>query len=191
MDAGPAVASACGWLDSLDLPDERDDALRTIGLQLAAAQRRREPPRLPGVATTTLPSAAELVTMERDELVGSCNRIARSQALESSAPCDAQRWEAVLPALCISYARDADPVAVASLVRVAARLRVEPALLDEAVSFLLEQQTDDGSFGLLADSAQSDGSRLRQSLRITVEVLWALAAVAERVGRSGGSSCPC
>lgn len=128
------------------------------------------------MATATLPSPAQLVTMERDQLVARCNRLARSVSVEGRAPCDSKTWQAVLPALCVSYARDADPVAVASLVRVAARLGVDRGLLDEAVAFLLEQQTDAGSFGLLADSGQIE-RRLQRSLRMTVEVVWALAAL--------------
>jgi hypothetical protein len=178
LDSDARVARAAEWLDSLELHDPRDDALRRVGLELTAAFVRRKSPRLPIVATTTLPTLAQLVTMERDGLVGFCNRIARSVAVEWPGSEEPRRWQAVLPGLCISYARDADPVAVASLIRVAVRLHMDTAPFDEAIAFLLEQQADDGSFGLLSDSEQIGDGRLRQSLRITVEVIWALAAVA-------------
>jgi hypothetical protein len=87
-------------------------------------------------------------------------------------------WPQVIGSLSLSYARANDAAAVAALLHVAAHSRMEDSSLSEALEFLLEQQTEAGSFGLLADSLEPGRpAPIAELMRLTVEVLWTIAAL--------------
>jgi hypothetical protein len=53
-------------------------------------------------------------------------------------------------------------------------------MLEIAAEYLLDQQQPDGSFGLISEeliSVETEEKRQEAVLRITVEVLWALAEI--------------
>ena len=85
--------------------------------------------------------------------------------------------DAVLAGLAVSYARVNDVAVVASLVAVGHRAGVSAGAMREAESYLLDQQHDDGYFGLLAAERALVGvCEIRPALlRLTVDVVWAFA----------------
>jgi len=94
----------------------------------------------------------------------------------------------LLGGLALSYARDRDLTMVAAIVRVAGRLETRDPLLDEACSFLLDQQSVDGSFGLfVAESMQADQAvtLLSGRLRFAVDAVSALSSYLERGTQQG------
>ena len=129
-----------------------------------------------------MPPAWTLVEKERQEIV------ALAQAVTLSDPSayrrqlrDRDGWARMLGGIALSHARDGDLVAVAALLRMAAGLDLDGPWLQAALRYLLDQQQPDGSFGLLAPElalSEEPSCQLEVTLRLTVEVLWALAELA-------------
>jgi len=89
----------------------------------------------------------------------------------------------LLGGIALSYARERDLIVVAALIRIAGRLSLRVSLLDEACEFLLDQQSDNGSFGLFAsESLQVKAASALQlsRLRLTVDAVSALSSYLER-----------
>jgi hypothetical protein len=85
----------------------------------------------------------------------------------------------------LSYAGSGDLSVVAALVRAAACLGLDGPWLKEALVYLLDQQQSAGCFGLLAlgPSLISTKDEIAEaSMRLTVEVLWALGAARYALG---------
>jgi hypothetical protein len=92
---------------------------------------------------------------------------------------DEAGYAETLAAIGMSYAQAGDLAAVAALVQVAAHLGLVCAWLSDVVSYMLQLQRRDGSFGIITKksmvSEHSCAVDLKMRLRLTVDVLWALA----------------
>jgi hypothetical protein len=119
-----------------------------------------------------------MVRMKRGNLLSLAKAIALSgEAIKARLR---PRWATVFGGLAISYARVGDVVVVAALVRAAAQLNLRCRWLREAQLYLLDQQQPSGCFGLItAELSMSSNNDFAVGayLRLTVEVLWSLAAV--------------
>jgi hypothetical protein len=147
---------------------ERPEALGTSGHPPPGGDLLRDPSAFLGGSRRDLLAFAQSVTLA-------------SPPSHPEHLADRRSWTRVLGATALSFARVGDLSAVAAVVRAAARLRLRGPWLDEALAYLLDQQQPEGSFGLLAPELAlvrqpRDHSVL--SLRLTAEVLWALAEVA-------------
>jgi hypothetical protein len=94
---------------------------------------------------------------------------------------DRQAWARILGGIALSYARDGDLVMVAALLRMSVHADLQGTWLTAALCHLLDQQQSDGSFGFLAPELGLAGDGECEPhviLRLTVEILWALAEVA-------------
>jgi hypothetical protein len=95
-------------------------------------------------------------------------------------------WSKILGGVALSYAGSGDLSVAAALVRAAACSGLDGSWLEEAVVYLLDQQQPAGCFGLLALGASltsTEDELAEASLRLTVEVLWALAAARYALGK--------
>ena len=189
-----AASRARGWLES-GIPSEPPDPLKTLGLSLCARVRRPLAYGVNGYGSESLllPSPSALVEMSRQEILVIAQGVTLSDRSNSAGQLDDQAsWAHILGALALSHARQGDLVVVAALLRMAACLGLHGRSLEAALRHLLDQQQPDGSFGLLASELtlwnDPDGQP-QIALRLTVEVLWALAEVATARARlRGGSS---
>jgi hypothetical protein len=190
MSLTTSARRARRWLKAT-APSKATAPLRRLGLWLCDRIER------PEVAETTdtpsrgwrrLPSPSAILALGRRELLDLAQAIALSSPpTRPDVVGDRRSWARILGGTALSFARVGDVSAVASLVRAAARLRLRGPWLDEAQAYLLDQQQPDGSFGLLApELALVRRSRDRTALafRVTAEVLWAFAEVAEERARS-------
>lgn len=135
-----------------------------------------------------LPRMSRFLALERPELLKLAQDVTvHSKELKPMTRLDRNEWARLLGAMAMSYAKSGDVVVVAALVRVAARLDLQGRWLSEAQRYLLSQQQSDGSFGMLAAEMEFLGGKKRANelatLRLTVEVLWALAELAAFVKR--------
>jgi hypothetical protein len=129
----------------------------------------------------TLPTASALVGGSREEILGVCARVAALSGW-GRFPVAIGSLGSIFQALCISYARDWDIEVVSNLLRACAHLRIHTHLACTwAVEWLLDQQQNEGSFGLFAPEArlaQKDPNDWTLRFLPTVEVLWTLAELA-------------
>jgi hypothetical protein len=142
----------------------------------------------------TLPAASTFVEMDREQILA----LAQLVTLSDRSACrsqlrDRESWARILGGVALSHARDGDLVVVAAVLRTAAHLGLHGSWLTAALRHVLDQQQPDGSFGLLAPElalSEDPSCQSQVTLRLTVEVLWALAEVAAersrlRVGSQG------
>jgi hypothetical protein len=167
-----------------------DDRLIDLGLWLCQRVHAPEAADVGGSESNPieLPDPLTLVEMDRATLLA----LAQGVTLTDRSRCrlaidDQHTWARILGGLALSYARDGDLVAMSALVRMSAHTDLHGSWLTAALHHLLDQQQPDGSFGLLAPElalAEDAGCEPRLRLRLTVEVLWALAEVAAARHRS-------
>ena len=121
-----------------------------------------------------------LITMERKEILSLASEMSLTEYL-----CKVEKnweWGQIIGGISLSYARYGDIPVVAALVRIAALHQLNSPLLDDAHSYLIDQQEPDGSFGIFARELKLINSRQTDSdehikLRLTVEVLWSFAEI--------------
>jgi hypothetical protein len=177
-----AAARARGWLEALPCSTEQR-AQRDLGLYFCEQITR---PADRSTATRAsrcvgLSDILQLVRMPRSEVLEIAQAVSLSNQTSGGNGIDRTSWGRVISGLAISYAHDGDIVTAAALVRIAAGLGLDGAWFDSGVTFLLDQQQSDGSFGMLAHELALLGDSEGESnvfLRVTVEVLWALAETA-------------
>ena len=178
-----AATNARRWLQAT-APSRATRSLRDLGLWLC--ERIQEPALgeatgIPG-GSMKLPAPTAIVEMSRREVLALTQAIALSgRSTYPDRTLDRGSWARILGGTALSYARVGDVVVVASLVRAAARLRLSGPWLTDAQRYLVDQQQPDGSFGLLAPELtvmHETRHRTDLALRLTAEVLWALAEVA-------------
>lgn len=177
-----ATSRADDWLRRTPAATAEMEALRRLGLvfcEHAAGGADGWQPQTDD--PIVLPRPASFMTMDRGRL------LALSERLSLGAPemwhvraSYRERWGRYFGGVALSYARMGDASMVAVLVRAAAHLHLWNAWLCEAEEYLLDQQQPEGYFGLLAqESASLDEGAAREAiLRLTVEVVWALAETA-------------
>jgi hypothetical protein len=176
------ATNARRWLQAT-APSRATGSLRNLGLWLCD---RIQEPALGGImdipgGSVKLPAPTAIVDMSRREVLSLMQVIALSgPSTYPGRTVDRGTWARILGGTALSYARVGDVVAVASLVRAAARLRLSGAWLTDAQRYLVDQQQPDGSFGLLAPelTVMHETRQTDLALRLTAEVLWALAEVA-------------
>jgi len=168
------------WLGSAATSGPEAVALRKLGILLCERISTGVAPPLGGSALDVkFPNPESFVVLTRDEVL----RLA--QIASVSAP-GARRgrngtgvWSKILGGLALSYAGTGDLPVAAALVRAGASSGLGGPWLEEALVYLLDQQQPEGTFGLIALGAaltSTQGEIAEASLRLTVEVLWALAA---------------
>lgn len=175
-----AARGAKTWLSVTEPKDETEVALQELGLWLCdqiscpAAQliRLDEEP----VNWLTLDA---FVNASRGELLYFLQAVILSARGSWLADLwERELWAQFMGGIALSYARVNDVVVVAALIRAAAHLDISGAWLTDVQRYLLDQQQPDGSFGLLDQEIavinQKDPKR-NVVMRLTVEVLWALA----------------
>ncbi|MBS4198557.1 hypothetical protein KHA93_02700 [Bacillus sp. FJAT-49732] len=125
-----------------------------------------------------------LLDMRRNEILSFANNVFFSSSPNKT---DFQiEWAQIIGGIAISYARHGDIPVVSALVKIAAILRLKGPLLDESHIFLLDQQNIDGSFGFfdrewkLCNDSKIEEAETHIKLRLTVEVLWALAELSQQ-----------
>jgi hypothetical protein len=175
------------WLGSAATPSPEAITLRKLGILLCERISTGLGPPLGGSALDVkFPNPEDFVVLPRDEVL----RLA--QIASVSAP-DAMRgrngratWSKILGGLALSYAGTGDLPVAAALVRAGASLRLDGPWLEEALVYLLDQQQSEGCFGLIAlgrSLANIEGDTSEALLRLTVEVLWALATARHALDR--------
>jgi hypothetical protein len=100
-------------------------------------------------------------------------------------------WSKIFGGVALSYAGSGDLSVVAALVRAAACSGLDGPWLAEAMVYLLDQQQPAGCFGLLALGTSltcTEGEITEASMRLTVEVLWALAGARYALGEPRGTT---
>ena len=121
--------------------------------------------------------------MDRKEILALTNDISlSSQNTLLNNAVGQKEWAQIFGGIALSFAYFGDISVVAALVRAAASLNLKGTTLLEAQDYLLDQQQPDGTFGLFARELKQLQSETKSTedvrLRLTVEVLWALAQVA-------------
>jgi hypothetical protein len=177
--ANEATLRAREWLVRASVPTEEAASLRQLGILLCERiENGAGGPVDGGADPVQLPALGTLVHMSRNDVLALCGRISVCPQDTSFREKAHQRhWSQAFGGLALSYARVGDLSVVAALVRAAARLRLVHPWLVEAETYLLDQQQPDGSFGLFASELAlfQDARAGPIALRLTVEVLWALA----------------
>jgi hypothetical protein len=195
------ATNARRWLQAT-APSRATGSLRNLGLWLCDRIQEPAPGGIMDIAggSVKLPAPTAIVDMSRREVLSLMQAIALSgPSTYPGRTLDRGTWARILGGTALSYARVGDVVAVASLVRAAARLRLSGPWLTDAQRYLVDQQQPDGSFGLLAPELtvmHETRHRTDLALRLTAEVLWALAEVATfespqpENGRDGTAAAP-
>jgi hypothetical protein len=168
------------WLGSVATPSRETVALQKLGILLC---ERISAGLAPPLADSTLeikfPKPEKFVVLPRADLL----RLAQIASVGERGAIRARNeravWSKILGGLALSYAGSGDLSVVAALVRAGGCLRLDGPWLEEALVYLLDQQQPAGCFGLLAvgpSLTSTEDEMAEASLRLTVEVLWALAA---------------
>lgn len=184
-----SAATAKKWLEAANPPSQEARSMKQLGLWLCAHITSEVDGCLSvGKGIFKLPRMSRFLALERPELLKLAQDVTvHSKELKPMTRLDRNEWARLLGAMAMSYAKSGDVVVVAALVRVAARLDLQGRWLSEAQRYLLSQQQSDGSFGMLAAEMEFLGGKKRANelatLRLTVEVLWALAELAAFVKR--------
>jgi hypothetical protein len=174
------------WLGSATAPSPEAVALRKLGILLCERITDGAPPLLAGSAPEIrFPKPEKFVVLARADLL----RLAQVGAVGDRDAVHGRNqtavWSKILGGVALSYAGSGDLSVVAALVRAAACSGVDGPWLKEALVYLLDQQQSTGCFGLLAlgPSLTSTKDEIAEaSMRLTVEVLWALAAARYALG---------
>lgn len=177
-----AGVAAQRWLRTIESSNAETATLRDHGLLFCECiSSGSSAPKVVDGPRVRLPKPLTLTTMKRNDLLGLARTISASESWGIQSGREyADNWAKVLGGLALSYARVGDLELVAALVRSAANLRLNCVWLEEAHLYLLEQQQPSGCFGLIAAEAHviaDDAWTSHVSLRLTVEVLSALASV--------------
>ena len=174
-----AALRARKWLEETSPDSLSEHELKQLGValcdSLAHGTGRSLPPA--AAAAPTLASAYELIELPRSDLLALCRRLRSADAgVVANQISQLPDFEAILACLAISYARVNDIAAVAVLVAAGHRAGVSACAMRDAESYLMEQQHDDGYFGLLAaERALVSACDISGALlQLTVDVLWAL-----------------
>jgi hypothetical protein len=179
-----SVSTARQWLETANPHSKEGKSMRELGLWLCDQARLGLNGNIGvGGDVLKLPRMSRFVGLDRSELLKLAEDITvRSKRSVSLTPLERDEWTRLLGAMAISNAKAGDVVVVAAMVRVAARLDLQGNWLLASQHFLLAQQQPDGSFGMLAAEMEFLRGKKRANelatLRLTVEVLWALAELA-------------
>jgi hypothetical protein len=161
-------------------------ALRKLGILLCERISTGLAPPLGGSALDVkFPNPEDFVVLPRDEVL----RLAQIASVSAPGAMRGRNgraiWSKILGGLALSYAGTGDLPVAAALVRAGASLRLDGPWLEEALVYLLDQQQSEGCFGLIAlgrSLANIEGDTSEALLRLTVEVLWALATARHALG---------
>jgi hypothetical protein len=178
---------------------DETQALRDLGLLLCDRIRYGVggPKASSGPEAVRLPRMANFIRMSRSEILEITGVVTlRSRNAWNVSETRRRVWSRVFGCVALSYARVGDLLTVAALVRAAAHLGQTGDWLDEAEMYILDQQQPNGSFGLLGSEftlLQNAVTARHAVLRLTVEVLWALAetdglCVSSALSRGGSGS---
>jgi hypothetical protein len=165
-----ALAELASGYRAILLETPQQDPLLSDLLELPVAAR----------AKIALPGTAELVGAEREDILEICRRVTMATSAGARAA-DVAGPAGLLPLLAFSYARDWDLQAACALLRASVYfgLSDEPACRF-TLQWILDQQNEDGSFGLLrAEAARSrqPADDWRRRFDRTVHAVWALKEV--------------
>jgi hypothetical protein len=177
-----AALFAKQWLVNAAEKDQTTASLRDLGVWLCDRIESDEP-ELTAFEQNSfdLPPLNNFVTMSRDDLLNIAQSISTSDyPAEIISNSERESWARFMGGVALSYARSGDVAVVAALVRAAAHLDLKEQWLNNALDYVLDQQQPDGSFGLLAMEVALLGQAQlahKAMMRLTVEVLWAIAEV--------------
>lgn len=174
------------WLGSAATSSPEAVALQKLGTLLCERITDGVAPPLAGsVPGIRFPTPEEFVVLPRDDLL----RLAQIASVGERGTAHGRNqmavWSKIFGGVALSYAGSGDLSVVAAQVRAAACSGLDGPWLAEAVVYLLDQQQPAGCFGLLALGTSltcTEGEIAEASLRLTVEVLWALAAARYALG---------
>lgn len=178
-----AIERAKHWLESLSPATREAKALRRLGLLcckrlglgLGLTGQRGGSRRL------RLPAMGVFVAMNRQRMHALCRSISlASVRARQAAVARPEAWSEMFGGVALSYARLGDPSTTAVLLRASAHLGLKHPWLQQAESYLFDQQAPEGCFGLFSRElalVASGNAPWRPHLNLTVEVLWALAEV--------------
>jgi hypothetical protein len=168
------------WLDSAATSSPEAVALQKLGILLCERITDGAAPPLAGsVPGIRYPKPEKFVVLPRADLL----QLAQVASIGKRGAAHGRNqvvvWSKILGGVALSYAGSGDLSVTAALVRAAACSGLDGSWLEEAVVYVLDQQQPAGCFGLLAlgtSLTSTEGEIAEASLRLTVEVLWALAA---------------
>jgi len=178
------------WLEAANPQSQESQSMKRLGIWLCEQIASRDGRCISvGNGKVELPLMSQFVALHRSELLNVVTKLTvHSGQREPLTTGDRNEWKRLLGAMAVSHAKSGDVVVVAALLRLAARLDLQGKWLSEAKRYLLTQQHSDGSFGMLAAEMEFVGRTKRvnelATLRLTVEVLWALAELAALEKRS-------
>jgi len=175
------------WLGSAATPSPEAVALRKLGILLCERISDGAHPLLAGSAPEIrFPKPEKFVVLPRGEVL----RLAQIASVSAPGAMRGRNgraaWSKILGGLALSYAGIGDLPVAAALVRAGAGLRLDGPWLEEALVYLLDQQQPEGCFGPIAlgrSLANIEGDTSEALLRLTVEVLWALATARRALDR--------
>jgi hypothetical protein len=175
-----AASKAEMWLRSTEPVADEERAYRDLGLVLCGcAKAKRSPPdNKIEHQMTVLPDPTSLIEMDRSALL----ELSRHYVGE---PCSKNDSDLAIAHLATAFARSDDVQGTAALLRLSELLHTERDVTYDAWSYVLAQQQNDGSFGLLAPELALLGKpeeKARIQIGLTVEVLWSIVAA---IGREG------
>lgn len=174
------INNAERWIKSLEISEE-NRALRELGLLFCDSIHKKE------MLLTTektndihdiITSPADLINLTRDELIHLTQQIEFSNTENWRIDKTTQEtWSQFLSGLVLSYAKEGDLSIVAILIRMGVTLNLHGEWLEEAANFLIVQQQPEGYFGLFFEEIRNMEQEQKNMflLRLTVDILWALA----------------
>ncbi|WP_242273011.1 hypothetical protein [Bacillus cereus group sp. BfR-BA-01538] len=174
------------WLKNMKVSSNKELAQQSIGILFCdqIISPKIEVKKIQAQTLNLPKSPFSLVTMNKIELL---------ELFQSISISNLEQWKVnhqereqlgkVLGFLAISYANTEDLSVVAALIRAAAHLNLDNHWLHHALIYLIDQQQPDGCFGFITSELAFQGREGPESslvLRLTIEVLWALAEVSNR-----------
>ncbi|PTL39102.1 hypothetical protein [Alkalicoccus saliphilus] len=168
------------WIKSLEVP-EQNRALCELGLLFIESIHKKEMLLTVEKADDVhkiLKSPIDLINYNREEIIELAQQVGNSNVETWNVDREEiNNWNQFLGGIALSYASKGDLSVVASLIRISAELNLHGRWIVEATDFLLDQQQPEGYFGLYfkETSILNKDQEVIFLLRLTVDILWALA----------------
>lgn len=168
------------WIKSIEVSEE-NRLLRELGLLFSNSIHKKQmllTIEKVNDINMVLKSPRDLINLSREEIIELAQKIGNSNIETWNVNGEEiNNWIQFLGGIALSYANKGDLSVVAALIRISSYLNLKGEWIAEATDFLLDQQQPEGYFGLFSKevSILDKEQEVIFSLRLTVDVLWALA----------------